>query len=396
MSLDAAQKVDILGDAARYDICRGCGGTASRVRDDIGRWIYPAARPDGSRIALLKVLFTNACDGDCAYCVNRRDRDTRRVGFRAPELARLFERLRRRDLVQGLFLSSGICNSPDRMMERMNITTEILRFKYQFRGYIHLKILPGSSYSVVERAVQLADRVSINLEAPNPSRLARITSRKGFEQDIIARMRWASKFIREKVVGRASQTTQFVVGASEESDHEILETTVGLYRELDLHRAYFSAFQPVPDTPLEGHAPTPPLREHRLYQADFLLRQYGFQFDELVFDGDGNLPTSTDPKSAWACRHPELFPMEINRASREELIRVPGIGPTSADRIVNLRSKGTFRSLGDLRKLRMVTARMAPFILLDGKRPPVQLPLPEPVLEADAPRPTHPVVLRNE
>jgi len=375
MSLDTAEKVDILGGAAQYDICRGCGGTASRVRDDVGRWIYPAVRPDGRKIALLKVLFTNACDNDCAYCVNRRDRNTRRVGFRAPELARLFERLQRRGLVQGLFLSSGICNSPDRMMERMIITTEIIRFKHRFRGYVHLKILPGASFSIVERAVQLADRVSINLEAPNASRLSRITTKKDIEHDILTRMKWADKCIQEKTGSRTTQTTQFVVGASEESDHEILETAVGLYQEMHLKRAYFSAFQPVPDTPLEHHAATPPLREHRLYQADFLLRQYDFRFGELVFDGNGNLPSYADPKSAWAHRHPELFPVEVNQASREELLRVPGIGPISADRIVSLRTKGSFRSLRDLRGLRVVTSRVAPFILLNGKRPPVQLPL---------------------
>ena len=375
MSLDTAQKVEILGDAARYDICRGCGTEASRVRDDVGRWIYPAVRPDGSKIALLKVLFTNACDGDCAYCANRRGRDSRRVGFRAPELARLFERLRRRALVQGLFLSSGICGSPDRMMERMIITTEIVRFRYNFRGYIHLKILPGADLASVERAVQLADRVSLNLEAPNAARLARITQNKDFEEDLLERMRWARRFIRDKTSARTTQTTQFVIGASDESDHEVLETTTKLYQEIGLHRAYFSAFQPVPDTPLENHAPTPLLREHRLYQADFLLRQYGFQFGELVFDQEGNLPAYADPKTAWALQHPELFPMEINRASREELLRVPGIGPVSANRIVKLRTKGAFRSLGDLRKLRMVTSRMAPFVLLDGRRPPTQLPL---------------------
>ncbi|MCG2768841.1 MAG: radical SAM protein [Anaerolineae bacterium] len=375
MSLDTAQKVEILGDAARYDICRGCGTGASRVRDDLGRWIYPAVRPDGSKIALLKVLFTNACDGDCAYCVNRSAMDTRRVGFRAPELARLFERLRRRGLVQGLFLSSGICGSPDRMMERMIITTEIIRFQYHFRGYIHLKLLPGADMGSVERAVQLADRVSLNLEAPNPTRLARITGKKDFQRDLLDRMRWANRFTQEKTNSRTTQTTQFVVGASDESDHEVLETTSKLYREVGLHRAYFSAFQPVADTPLENHAPTPLLREHRLYQADFLLRQYGFQFHEIVFDEVGNLPTYADPKTAWALRHPEIFPMEINCASREELLRIPGIGPVSANRIVKLRTKGTFRSLSDLRKLRLVTSRTAPFVLLDGKRPPMQLSL---------------------
>jgi len=375
LSLDVAQKVEILGEAARYDVCRGCGTETSRVRDDLGRWIYPAIRPDGTRIALLKVLFTNACDNDCAYCINRRGRNTRRVGFRAPELARLFDELRRKGLVQGLFLSSGICHSPERMMERMIITTEIIRFRYRFRGYIHLKILPGADLGSVERAVQLADRVSINLEAPNQCRLMRLTARKDFEADILERMRWAARFISEKTERRTTQTTQFVVGAADESDREVLETSNRLYQEVSLYRAYFSAFQPVRETPLEDHAPTPLLREHRLYQADFLLRQYGFQFDELIFDQRGNLPTSTDPKTAWAVRHPELFPLEINRASREELLRVPGIGPVSADRIVRLRAKGAFRSLSDLRRLRLVTSRVAPFVLLDGKRPPTQLSL---------------------
>jgi predicted DNA-binding helix-hairpin-helix protein len=229
----------------------------------------------------------------------------------------------------------------------------------------------------VERAVQLANRVSVNLEAPNPERLARIAPPKDFGAHLLQPLHWANRLIKEGAGQRASvsQTTQFVVGASDETDRELLSTTARLYHEVDLARVYFSAFQPIVGTPLEHHPPTPPLREHRLYQSDFLLRQYGFTFDDLVFDDAGNLPSEADPKLAWAQAHPECFPVEVNRASREELLRVPGIGPTSASRILMLRSRGSFCQLSDLRKIGAVAKRAAPFVLLNGRRPPFQLSL---------------------
>ena len=374
---DAREKVEVLGRAAQYDVCgEACGTDAARVRGNLDRWIYPAVMPDGKRVMLLKVLMTNACERNCAYCANRIGRDAPRTHFTPDELARLFEQMVQRKLVQGMFLSSGICGGSQRTMDRMLATVELVRARYQFNGYVHLKLLPGSTKAQVERAGQLAQRVSVNLEAPNMERLARIAPSKGREE-LLGPMRWASEFIR-KGEGRwapSGQTTQFVVGAADESDREILTTTSYLYKKLDLHRAYYSAFQPVRNTPLEGKPHTPTWREHRLYQCDFLFRLYGFELDELVFGTDGDLPRDADPKTMWAQAHPEYYPVEVNRANRDALLRVPGIGPRSATRILSARRDARLTTLRDLRKLGAVGSRAAPYVLLGGKRPPYQLPL---------------------
>lgn len=375
--MDTRQKIELLGRSAQYDLCgQACGTEAARVRDDLDRWIYPAVLPDGKKINLLKVLLTNACENDCYYCANRASRNFRRISFTPEELAHTFDQMHRKGLVRGLFLSSGVCNAA-RTMDRMIATVELVRHRYAFPGYVHLKILPGATFAHVERAVQLANRVSVNLEAPNPERLARIAPPKDFNAHLVQPLRWANRLIKEGQGQRASvsQTTQFVVGASDETDRELLSTTARLYREVGLARVYFSAFQPIIDTPLEDHPPTPPLREHRLYQSDFLFRQYGFTFEDLVFDDAGNLPSQADPKLTWAQAHPERFPVEVNHASREELLRIPGIGPTSASRILNLRQRGSFCELSDLRQIGAVARRAAPFILLNGKQPPFQLSL---------------------
>jgi len=362
-------KIKLLGEAAQYDICAACGPQASRVAGPLGRWIYPAILPDGKTVLLLKVLMTNACENNCLYCINRTSLDTPRTTFLPEELASLFMEMYRRQLVHGLFLSSAVSQSADATMTRMIKTVEILRFKYRFRGYIHLKILPGASFNCVERAVQLATRVSINLEAPNKERLAKICQRKNFEEGIIRRIEWIKKLSTENNLLSAGQTTQFVVGAAGESDKEILETTSHLYSDFNLARVYFSAFQPIENTPLGNHPPTPLLREHRLYQADFLFRRYGFQFEEIFFDERGNLPCDRDPKMVWALNHPEKFPVEINKATREELLRVPGIGPRSANRIIKTRSREKFHSLEEMKKTGAVVSRASSFILVNGKMP---------------------------
>ena len=382
--METTQKIQMLGEAARYDLCsEGCGTAANRVRDDIGRWIYPAVMPDGRRIKLLKVLQTNACEKDCYYCAQRASRGCRRTSFSSDELAHLFDQLLQARRVTGLFLSSSVCGGSGRTMERMIDTVEIIRRKQGFQGYIHLKILPGVQRAAIERAVALADRVSINLEAPNPARLARLSGTKEFGGELLSRLHWASDVLKEAAYrprsrwggGRAGLTTQFVVGGADEPDREIMSTSSRLYAQLGLRRAYYSAFQPVPDTPLEGRAPVAPLREHRLYQSDWLLRQYGFAFAELVFDEEGNLPMEADPKRIWADRHPERYPVEVNRASREMLLRIPGVGPRSASRIVDLRRATKFRDLADLKKVGAVAERAAPYVLLDGRRPLAQLSL---------------------
>ncbi len=382
--MDRHEKMKLLARAAQYDLCASClvpsgprrGGTqASRVRDDIGRWLYPAALPDGKRVVLLKVLQSNLCENDCFYCANRRSRDIHRCEFGPEELAAAFDELVRRGRAEGLFLSSAVCRSTTRTMERMIATVELVRFKYQFSGYVHLKLLPGCEEAAVERAVQIADRVSVNLEAPNAERLRRLSPDKVFEQDLMQAMCWAKQFRDQGLGAKAGLTTQFVVGAAGESDYEILQTVEQLYRESALTRAYFSAFQPIPHTPLENLSATPPLREHRLYQSDYLFRHYGFALQDLTFDHSGNLCTDADPKMAWAQRHPEFFPVEVNHASREQLLRVPGIGPRSAARILRIRRREKFRYIEDLQAIGAVVSRAAPFILLDGRRPPSQLSL---------------------
>lgn len=374
--MDILHKIETLGESAQYDLCNACGA-ATRKRDDLGRWIYPAALPDGGQVRVLKVLMTNVCEKNCYYCAVRASRDVPRTSFTPDELAAAFDRMARADLVDGLFLSSGVCAGPASTMDRMIACVELVRRRYQFSGYIHLKLLPGASEAHVERAVQLAHRVSVNLEAPNAQRLAAIAPRKNFFEELAGPMRAAKRLI-DASGGRlapAGQTTQFVVGAAGESDQEILSTTARLYGELGLKRAYFSAFQPIPGTPLEGRSPTPTWREHRLYQADWLLRFYGFRFDDLVFDPAGHLPRQADPKMLYARAHPELFPVEVNRASREELLRVPGIGPRSAARLLQWRRQGALRELEVVKRAGAIAERAAPFLLLDGRRPPHQLPL---------------------
>jgi len=375
-AVDVEQKLTALGESAQYDLCNDCSSSA-RVRDDLGRWIYPAALPDGRRVRVLKVLLTNVCEKNCYYCCVCASRDVPRASIEPDDLARAFDRLHRADLVDGIFLSSAVCAGAVRTMDRMIDCVDMIRTRYQFQGYIHLKLLPGISEAQIERALQLAHRVSINLEAPSADRLGRIAPQKDFFEELARPMRIAKRLIDESGgrLAPAGQTTQFVVGAAGEPDQEILFTTARLYSNLDLRRAYFSAFQPVPGTPLDGMEPTPAWREHRLYQADWLLRFYGFSYQDLVFDASGNLPRKADPKMMFAQAHPELFPIELNRASREELLRVPGLGPRSVSRILHWRRQGAIRELGDLKRAGAVAERASSFILLNGKRPPHQLPL---------------------
>jgi predicted DNA-binding helix-hairpin-helix protein len=274
-----------------------------------------------------------------------------------------------------MFLSSGVAGGGPNTEDRLIATAEILRHRYEFRGYIHLKIMPGAERDQIETAMRLADRVSVNLEAPNTRRLSSLAPHKTFDEELLQRLRWIEDIRRSRPGRWPSSTTQFVVGASDESDVELLTTTEFLHREVGLARTYFMAFTPVPDTPLEDHPPTSPWREHRLYQASFLLRDYGFTAEELPFHPGGNLPLESDPKLAWARRSLMDAPVEVNTAARRDLLRVPGIGPKGADRVLAARRQGKLRSLSDLGKLGIVTKRTAPFILLDGRRPPRQLSL---------------------
>lgn len=338
-------------------------------------FIYPAKPTGGGTTRLFKVLQTNACRYSCKYCFTSCAIRRKRTTFKPDELATTFVSLNRQRRVDGLFLSSGIVPDPDTTMEKMLATVERLRLQEGYTGYIHLKLIPGASFEYIERAVQLADRVSLNLEAPSQARLDDLAPDKEFAASMWGRMAWAAELIRRaRREGRAaarSLTTQFVVGAVGESDRELLATVQRAHRELGLWRAYFSAFHPIAQSPLEGQPAEDPTRALRLYQSDFMLRDYGFGYDELPFDEDGLLPRDRTPKQAWAERHLHA-PIEVNRASRQALLRVPGIGPKSADRIIAARREAHLRDLGQLRALGVTVSWAAPYVLLDGRRAPVQ------------------------
>ncbi|MCX7918863.1 MAG: putative DNA modification/repair radical SAM protein [bacterium] len=375
--MDTFQKLELLGSSAKYDICCSSSRTyqgkpsyhqARRRSTGLpNSMIYPAFLSDGRCIPLFKVLQTNFCNKDCFYCVNRKSRDIPRITFQPEELADIFLQYYRLGLVKGLFLSSGVYPTADSAMEQMIKTADILRNKKQFNGYIHLKILPGTSYALVDVATRLASRSSINLEAPNSNRLNQIASNKDFHHDLLTRINWLQSFVEQ---GRlhAGITTQFVVGAANETDLELLKTTDWLYKTKKLRRTYFSGFQPISDTPLEKVASTSPTRELRLYQADYLLRQYKFRLEELTFDKSQNLPLDADPKYVWAINHPAFFPVEVNQADYEILLRVPGIGPQSAKRIVNLRKTVRFTDISQLKEIGVVTKRAQNFLLVNGKK----------------------------
>ena len=342
---------------------------------DLSNSIHMAVMPGGKRVPLLKTMLTSACERDCYYCPFRAGRDFRRATFKPDEMASVVSQLAQKGIAQGLFLSSGIAAGGPRTQDRLIATIEILRQKYAFTGYVHLKLMPGVEEDQIRRVMQIANRVSINLEAPNADRLARIAPHKIMIEELVRPLRIVERIRREQGGYGPSQVTQFVVGGADETDVEILKTVSYLHREVRLARAYFSAFRPLRDTPLENHAPTDPLREHRLYQADFLLRQYGFTFDDFVFDAAQNLPLDVDPKVAWARTHLSDRPVELNRATREELLRVPGIGPKSVETILAARRQGRLRDLEHLRQLGILAERAAPFIRLDGRRPAYQIGL---------------------
>jgi putative DNA modification/repair radical SAM protein len=360
-------KLQTLIGAARFDSC-GCGSTGPVSANPL-RFIYRADRPGGGTIPLFKVLLTNVCVNDCAYCINQVGRDIDRCSYRPEELARLFMDLRHRRLAEGIFLSSGIGTDPARTQEAMVNTVEILRRQYGFRGYIHLKMLPGAPLDIIEAGCRLASRVSVNMEAPTAEHLAKLSRKKDLHHGILERMKFVKQLIsKNEMLVPSGQTTQLVVGAADETDKDILNAIGALYQDMGLRRVYYSAFHPVSHSRLEGHAPTPPRREHRLYQADWLLRVYGFSIPEvsLALDGDGDLALGKDPKLIIARKEPWLFPVDINAASYQDLLRVPGIGPTSAKRIVEARRDHSIDSVQQLKKMRVVTGRALPFIWFKG------------------------------
>ncbi|MEA2723299.1 MAG: hypothetical protein QOH59_1070 [Gemmatimonadales bacterium] len=380
---DLDQKLDILMSLAADDR----EGLPPRLRHtkDVGalrplniRYLRPGP---GMRMSLLRILMTNACSYNCHYCPMRRDRPMPRTLLKPEELVRIFLGAHQRGWCQGLFITTGIPGRPVKVMDDLIQVLELLRERHHFGGYIHVKLVAGSETGQIDRLTALASRVSLNFEAPCGKSLAQIAPDKNFSTTLHDFERVRSMVVREREArahgrpadplhpgGASGMTMQFVVGATPDTDQSLLGTISRLKAAGGVHHPHFSAFRPISDTPMEHVRATPALREHRLYQAAHLLDGYGFSPDEVVYAPDGNLPLALDPKSAWALAHPEQFPLEVQRASYEELLRVPGIGPVAARRIVDQRATVSLRGLSDLRKLGVVTTRAGGFLTLRGRR----------------------------
>ena len=385
--MDVLEKLTILTDAAKYDAaCTSSGGTRTSKKGYIGNTSSSVAgcchsfSADGRCVTLLKVLMTNCCVYDCKYCVNRRSNDTRRAAFTPEELADLTINFYRRNYIEGLFLSSGVLRNPDYTTEQMIRALRILRETHRFNGYIHAKAIPGTSPELVEQLGLLADRLSVNIELPSEVGLRTLAPDKS-KQAILAPMRQIQtrnqqnkeelvKYRHAPKFAPAGQSTQLIVGATPDSDLHILRLTQGLYDKYRLKRVFYSAYVPVVEhalLPAKDVKP-PLLREHRLYQADWLLRFYGFRAEELLDDRHPDFDPRVDPKCSWALNHLDFFPVEVNTADYETLLRVPGIGVTSARRILTARRAGRVH-LEDLRRMGVVMKRAQYFLTASGKMP---------------------------
>ena len=383
--MNLLDKLTILTDAAKYDAsCTSSGVIRGSRPGMIGNTSSSIAgcchsfSADGRCISLLKVLMTNYCVYDCKYCINRRSNDTRRTAFTPRELAELTVQFYRRNYIEGLFLSSGVLRDPDYTTLRMIETLRLLRREFAFNGYIHAKAIPGTSPELVQQLGYLADRLSVNIELPSQKGLAALAPDKS-KAAILAPMRLIEaqgrqnkeelvKYRHAPAFAPAGQSTQLIVGATEDSDRHILHLTESLYDRYRLKRVFYSAYVPVVENPLLPalHTKPPLLREHRLYQADWLLRFYGFRADELLDDQHPNFDPMLDPKCYWAITHPEQFPVEIMTADLGRLLRVPGIGPTGARRILSARRTDLLH-FDDLKKMGIVLKRAQFFILCGGR-----------------------------
>lgn len=383
IDVNLLDKLEILADAAKYDVaCTSSGVDRNTAPGGIGNavaaGICHSFAADGRCISLLKVLMTNACAYDCQYCVNRRSNDTPRATFTPSELAELTIGFYRRNYIEGLFLSSGVLKSPDYTTEQMIESLRILREDYRFSGYIHVKAIPGTDSALISRLGLLADRMSVNIELPSQTSLQLLAPDKT-KQSIFTPMGYIHKRIQETSTdivkyrhaprfAPAGQSTQMIIGATPDTDFRILNLTESLYKKYSLKRVFFSAYMPVAQNSLLPSLDTKPplLREHRLYQADWLLRFYGFAASELLDEEHQNFNPFVDPKCNWALNHMDLFPMDVNRATYDDLLRVPGIGVTSAKRITAARRTGSLDYSG-LKKLGVVLKRAQYFITCNGK-----------------------------
>jgi predicted DNA-binding helix-hairpin-helix protein len=337
--------------------------------------------PRGTRVRLLRILMTNACTFNCHYCPMRRDRNLPRTFLKPAELVRVFLEARRREWCEGLFLTTGIPGRPTKVLDDLIEVLELLRVRHRFAGYVHVKIVPGGDLAQVERITQLATRVSINLETPCATHLESIAPEKRFATALATLERATSRVNASRAEERegrprdalapggiAGMTTQFVVGATPDTDRTLLTAARTLYRGGAVHHAHFSAFRPIRDTPMEEHPAAPALREHRLYQADHLMRDYRFGLEEFAFGSAGNLPLGVDPKVAIALANRDRYPLDVRTASREALLRVPGIGPKGANAIVHARRTTIIRGVADLRALGVIVSRAAGFLTVAGQR----------------------------
>ena len=337
--------------------------------------------PYGPRAKLFRILMTSACSFNCHYCPMRRDRELPRTLLKPAEIVRVFMKVVERGWASGLFITTGIPGRAVRVMDDLIEVLELLRVRHQYRGYIHVKIVPGIDDAQVDRVTALANRVSLNLETPCGESLVTIAPDKRFDATLVTmqraqrRVAAAREEVREgrpadllRPGGTAGITTQFVIGATPDSDRTIMAKVGELYAGGGMHHAHFSAFRPIRDTPLDGVPAAPALREHRLYQADHLIRRYRFRREELILDAADNLVLTHDPKVAWALAHPELFPLELRTATYEELLRVPGVGPLVARRLLAARRDAMPRGLADLRRLGVVTPWAQGFLTLNGRR----------------------------
>ena len=380
--MELTDKLEILADAAKYDASCASSGAAPRTskgKDGLGATngvgICHSYTPDGRCVSLLKILLTNFCLYDCQYCVNRRSSDVPRARFTPDEVIRLTVDFYLRNYIDGLFLSSGIIQSPDYTMEQLILVAKTLRQKHRFRGYIHLKTIPDAAPELIEEAGRWADRLSVNIELPTDAGIEKLAPEKSMHT-----IKFAMGAIRRRIDEKAEepkapsfspagQSTQMIVGADQTDDSTILGTAQTLYSAYRLRRVYYSAFSPIPHSPTGlPQRPPPMMREHRLYQADFLMRGYGFQAGELLPEGGGNLALDIDPKLAWALSHRDLFPLDLNLAEPQMIARVPGIGIRNAKRIVELRRSRRICYV-DLARLRCSMDKVKPFIVTVDYRP---------------------------
>ena len=410
--MNTLEKLSILADAAKYDASCASSGAGKRhslgkgggVGSTEGMGICHSYTPDGRCVSLLKILLTNFCIYDCAYCVNRVSSNVRRARFATDEVVRLTLDFYKRNYIEGLFLSSGIIRSGDYTMEQLVEVARCLREDHQFRGYIHLKTIPEASPELLAAAGRCADRLSINVELPTESGLGALAPEKSARgiRGAMGQLRWrideSKDARRAKTPTRAKpprfapagQSTQMIVGADGADDRDVLDASVDLYGNYRLRRVYYSAFSPIPDASKVLPLKAPPLvREHRLYQADWLLRFYGFEVDEIAPRtpaGAAMLDLEVDPKLAWALRHPECFPVDLNTAPKERLLRVPGLGTRNVKRILAARRHGALR-LDDLARLRSPLRKLLPFVQVADHHPRGALDRPDRLRAQLAPSP---------